>query len=124
MSSPEPRPRPKIVTSLRRSPGRYRRKTEPDATPVAPAGSLVRMDVGDGVRDEDLGRLLAFARQIRGARKLEILGRSPKAVAGAEAAFLAAWQADDDVAAGVPSATPWAALMLAQADQSDDGSPQ
>lgn len=80
------------------------------------------MDVGDGVRDEDLVRLLLFARQIRGAGKLEILGRSPQAVEGARKAFLAAWKADDDAAAGIPSVASWAALMLPRAAPDEEGS--
>ena len=70
--------------------------------------------MGTGLRTEDLPNLLALARQVRSAGKLEILGRSPRAVEEARKAFLAAWALDDAPAAqdGAPAVS-WAALMLA-----------
>lgn len=105
---------PHIAVFVRRSPGRYRRKSAPDQAQVSD-GSVVRVDVGMGLRAEDLPRTVAFAHRIRNARRLEILGRTPRAVEEARKTFLAAWTIEGaPVAAAGSPAVSWAALMLAQ----------
>lgn len=114
MTSPQGVRHPRIVLRMGTQPGRYRRKSEPGDVGELRQDALVVLDVGAGVRAADLPQLVAFARDVRQARKVLVLGRSNKALAAARRALLAAWELPDapDVAAA-GSAASWAALMLA-----------
>lgn len=124
MTAPMPRPHPAIVTSLRRSPPRYRRKDTPEQAGQLRDQALVVVDVGTGLRAEDLPRTIAFAQRIRNVRKLLIQGRTQRAVDEARKAFLAAWELDGAPAAPAQTTVgAWAALMLANTPQADGGGP-
>lgn len=122
MTAAERRPHPAIVTSLRPSPPRYRRKAAPEQAGPLRDQALVVVDVGTGLRAEDLPKTIAFAHGIRNVRKLLIQGRNPRAVDEARKVFLAAWELDGGpTAAAETTAGAWAALMLANTPQPGGG---
>lgn len=99
-------PRPKVITSLKPVPGRYRKHvdaaTEPDWAQDIPAvpGGRVILSVAYGLRPADAGELLRVAARLRPAAVVEILGRTPKAVAQAKATLAAAWDMGDLLTVG------------------------
>lgn len=124
MTGPEqPVGLPRIELAVRRGSGRYRVLLDlsgPDAASVAlPAvkdGAVVRVDVADGLRQEDMAVVAAFAQRVRNAERLEIQGISRRAVEAARKVFLDAWRLDVDPSTPVEperaSVARWAALML------------
>lgn len=119
----QPRRLPRIVVTVRRGSGRYRRHLDlgaPDAAasdlPAVRDDAVVRLDVADGIRAEDLAMVSAFASRIRNAERLEIIGTSRRAVEAARSVFLNAWRLDVDPSTPAEperaSVARWAALML------------
>lgn len=119
----ERRPRPEIVTVVRATPGRYRKRvdmtgpgSESTVLPPVSERGRVRVGVGLGLRPEDLAQTVAAARQLRHVATLEIFGQTRKAVEDAARIFHAAWDILDrqDVPGGdEETAGAWLALMVA-----------
>lgn len=51
----------------------------------------VRIDVGDGIRPESLGKLAMVARRVRAAERVELVGANVAAVDDAKALLLLLW---------------------------------
>jgi hypothetical protein len=130
MATPEqPRRHPRIVVAVRSKTGRYKARVDvtgregADGMPGVADGARVRVDVGRGLAPQDLATTVAFAHGIRNAAVVQIIGRSPRAVAHAREVFLAVWTVDVPDAQEGPgaSATRWAAVMLAQPRENGQG---
>lgn len=120
-----PTDRPRIICRVQDAPGRYKTKlnlTGPAAgdepIPAVSDGCIVRVTVGRGLKTADLPVTVRFARSVRNAGTVEIIGRNRRAVEEARKVFLTAWQLDVTDTAGTPAASStaarWAALMLAK----------
>lgn len=103
-------------------PGRYRAKGDVSGAeaPTVRDGGVVRVSVGAGLRPQDIPTAVLFAQSVRNAAVVEILGDSRRAVDHARRVFLAAWDMELP-AAGEGSVSRWAALMLAQTRDGEDG---
>ncbi|MEV7387195.1 hypothetical protein [Streptomyces sp. NPDC091215] len=122
-SSEESSGRPVVRVSVQGRPGPYRRKvdlTGPGGEEVRLPGvserGFVRVQVGLGVRAEDLPQLVATARQLRHVAVVEVIGQTRRAVEDARSMFEAAWQILDLQAApggAKEAARLWAAMLMA-----------
>lgn len=124
MTTQEPPGRhPRIVVGVQSKPGRYKAKADPRAVAGAD-GARVRVDVGQGLRPQDMATTATFAHSIRNAAVVEIIGRSHRAVNHAREVFLSVWSVDlPEGTQGGPdgSVARWAAVMLAQPRQKGQG---
>jgi hypothetical protein len=121
MATPQEAGHPRIVVRVGTRPGRYRRKadlTGPGGTDQAlPADAAsVIVQVGAGLRPEDLPAAIATARKVRGADVVEIIGSTRQACERARTVFLDTWAADDDPDAVGARAALWAAQFLASGE--------
>lgn len=114
--------RPRVVLRVGTRPGAYRRKVdltgpggESATLPEVAEQGCVKVQVGLGVRAEDLPQLVATARQVRHVAVVEIFGQTKRAVEDARVIFEKAWDIlDQQNAPGgeEKAATLWAALLL------------
>lgn len=98
--------------------------SESATLPDVAAEGRVKVQVGLGIRGEDLPQLVATARQVRHVALVEILGQTRKAVEDARTLFTTAWDILDKQAApgGTKEAAKlWAALLLAVRGQEAAG---
>ena len=112
------RSRPRVVVRVGTRPGRYRRKADlsaPDGVRgEVPSGArTVIVQVGSGLRAEDLAGSIEVARRLRGASVVEILGSTREAVERARMLFEDTWAADDQPEGSAARAAVWAAQFLA-----------
>lgn len=122
MATSESLPRPRIVLRVGTRPGRYRRKAdltgpggEAATLPEVSERGCVKVQVGLGLRAEDLPQTVAAARQLRHVASIEILGQTRRAVEDARTVLETAWEILDGQ--GTPqgdekAAGAWLTLMV------------
>jgi hypothetical protein len=112
---------PKVTTRVTRVRPRHRvladlRQTPPGAQelPEVRDGARVSVEVGAGLRVQELSRLAAIAEQLRCCGTVEIIGSNRQAVANARRMLLRLWERP------LPAAAPsglgsWADLLIGHA---------
>lgn len=110
---------PRVTTRVTRTRPRYRELVDlthspKSDMPAARSGALVKIEVGAGLSAQELPKLAVVAAQVRGARRVEIVGSTQAACDEARHALLALW------AQPVPTAPEtglgnWADLLISYA---------
>ncbi|MET9083744.1 hypothetical protein ABZX77_17925 [Streptomyces sp. NPDC004237] len=109
-------PHPVVRTFVGKRPGRARARWSADSTEQAAVrdAGVVRVQVGAGLRPQDVPAAVRLAQSVRNAAVVEVVGSSRRAVEHAKQVFLAAWSVELPEGGPASGVGAWAALMLAQ----------